>query len=157
MKKDNPIWIITIVIIFLLVVLNIVFSTKINEIKDYQINSSNQEVNISKKINLPTTCPDSSGGNSGSYLRIKYFYSDYCPWCRKEEPILKELVAADGNLVYIEWINIDSCHNETVKYNVGGVPTFVFSTSDGEKEYSHYGFIYKKDLRKLICDVTGGC
>ena len=161
MKKSDPIWVFAIIAVFIFLILDIVFNIKISETKKSlnQLNNTNNmiEVNFTKKINLQGNCPDSSGGNYQSYLRIKYFYSDFCPWCVREEPILQRLVSDYGNLFYIGWFNINACYNETERYKVGGVPTFIFSTYGEDKEYSHYGFIYEEDLKKLICDVTGGC
>ncbi len=158
MKKSNPIWILVIIVIFILLILNITLSTKIFEQKKNIYDDKKTKKNDSyKKISLQSTCPDSVGGNNQSYLRIKYFYSDFCPWCIKEEPILQKLVEEYGNLVYIEWFGTGFCSEKANRYKVSGVPTFVFSVKDEDKEYSHYGFIYEKDLRKLICDVTGGC
>jgi thiol-disulfide isomerase/thioredoxin len=159
MKKSNLVWIFAIITIFILLVLNFVFSTKIQETKQklVDLNSTEVDINFAKKKTLQSKCPDSAGGNKQSYLQIKYFYSEYCPWCKKQEPILQKLISEYGNLIYIEWFNINSCPEDADKYKVSGVPTTVFRTSDEKKEYSHYGFIYEEDLRKLICDVTGGC
>ena len=157
MRKSNFVWIFAITVIFILLVLNFVFSIKISETKESLVDLNSTEVGVDfAKTAAQSECPDSFGGNEQSYLRIKYFYSDFCPWCKREEPILQKLVSEYGNLVYIEWININSCSEDVDKYKIGGVPTFVFSASD-EKEYSHYGFIYENDLKKLICDVSGGC
>lgn len=159
MKKSNLIWIFAITAIFILLILNFVFSIKISETKKnlVDLNSTELSINLTRKITLLSKCPDSAGGNNNSYLRIKYFYSDFCPWCKKEEPILQKMIGEYGELIYIEWININSCHTYVEKYQVNGVPTLVFSTSNEQNEYSHYGFTYESDLRKLICDVTGGC
>lgn len=159
MKKGNPVWVFAIIAIFILAILNIVFSIRISETSQslIELEDATTNTNFTKKITLQGNCPDSIGGNDQAYLRIKYFYSDFCPWCQREEPILQKIVQENGNLFYIEWFNINSCSDDVKKYKIGGVPTFIFSTSDEKKEYSHYGFIYEDDLRKLICDVTGGC
>ena len=86
---------------FIFVVLNAVFSLKIAEIKGSLAELSVEaDFNFSKK-GLQSKCPDSAGGDDQSYLRIKYFYSDYCPWCKREEPILQKLTRNYGNLIYI--------------------------------------------------------
>lgn len=158
MKKNSSLWAFAIIAIFIFVVLNLVFSMKIFETKKSltELNSS-IDVNSTKKITLQSKCPDSSGGDNKAYLRIKYFYTDYCPWCKKQEPILQKMVSEYGHLIYIEWFNTLHCPEVAGNYSISGVPTLVFSTSDKNKEYSHYGFIYEKDLKKLICEVTGGC
>jgi|SRR3989339_1054712 len=158
MRKSNLLWIFAIAAIFVFLILNVVFSVRISETRKSLTNLRGKaSFNFTTKIELQSSCPDSVGGNNESYLRIKYFYSDYCPWCRKEEPILQKLVMEHGDWFYLEWFNIGSCDKDVDKYKVSGVPTFIFSTADEQKEYSHYGFIYENDLEKLICDVSGGC
>jgi len=157
MKKDNPIWIFAVIVAFILLVLNVVFSMKITETQESLVELRTDVPANFSKTSLQGECPDSVGGHENAYLQIKYFYSDFCLWCRKEEPILQRLVADYGGLFNISWINTNSCPKDADKYKISGVPTFVFSSSDALKEYSHYGFIHEKDLKKLVCDVTGGC
>lgn len=122
------------------------------------LNSLAMNTTINKgKTETGVKCPDAEGGFESAILQTKYFYSPFCPWCMKEEPILRKLVKQYSNLIHIEWYNVNKCPELVEKYAVGGVPTFVFSSIDNQTEYSHYGFIYEKDLMKLMCDVTGGC
>lgn len=157
--KSSPLWIAASSAIFIFLILNTAFTLRISEVKKDLVifNSTKTDVNFTKKAVLQTKCPDSAAGNNQSYLKIKYFYSGFCPWCRKEEPVLQRIIEGYGNLVYIEWFDVNSCKEDTDKYKLKGVPTFVFSTSDEKNEYAHYGFIYEEDLKKLVCDVTGGC
>jgi len=111
-----------------------------------------------RKITLNSTaCPDSEAGEKKALLRMKYFYTKFCPWCKKEEPILNDLVASHGNLFYIQWYDLTQCGEDARKYDVVGVPTFVFSKLGDETTYTKYGFIPQEDLTKFICDVYGGC
>lgn len=158
MKKSNPVWILVIIIVFLLLVINIVFFVKIKEHTE-TLSDLNSSINV---IFMPKTetgekCPDAEGGMGEAFLQVKYFYSEYCPWCKKEEPILQKMIDEYGNLVHIGWYNLNDCPKLVKQYEVGGVPTLVFSTTENPTEYSHYGFVYENDLKKLICDVTGGC
>ena len=159
MKKNKLVWNIAIISIFVLVILNIVMfirGTEYNE-KLY-ISKNNQSDNLfTGKIETGEKCPDAEGGSDNAFLQVKYFYSKFCPWCKKEEPILQKLVKDYGNLIHIEWYNVNNCQEIVNKYKVSGVPTSVFSTYDNQTEYSHYGFVYEKDFMKLMCDVTGGC
>ena len=159
MKKNNPLWILAIITIFLLVILNLVFSVKSSEYKE-KLNSleTYNPVNVSlEKTETGEECPDAKGGSEDAFLQIKYFYSKFCPWCKREEPILQKLTKKYSNLIHIGWYNINNCPGLAEKYKVSGVPTLVFSTINNQTEYSHYGFVYEKDLMKLMCDVTGGC
>lgn len=149
MNDRNNLWIFGII---LLVIFNFAMFSKNTEYKKL-INST---YNYSKTI-TGIDCPDAKGGSDDAYLQIKYFYSKFCPWCIKEEPILNRLVQDYGNLVHIDWINTKKCAEMVDQYQISGVPTFVFSLIDNRTEYSHYGFIYEKDLLKFVCNVTGGC
>lgn len=159
MRKNSILWTLAIISIFILLILNIVmfirgieYNEKLNPIE------SNIFINNSfEKTETGTNCPDAEGGLDNAFLQIKYFYSKFCPWCIKEEPILEKLVKNYGNLIHIEWYNVNDCSELVNRYRVSGVPTFVFSTYDNQTEYLHYGFVYEEDLVKLICDVTGGC
>ena len=143
----------------MLVILNIVMSSRISDYEEKLI-VSRTDTNKSgffAKTETGHECPDAVGGPDTPILQAKYFYSRFCPWCMKEEPILKRLVRTYGSLVRIEWYNVDKCPELVEDYSVSGVPTFVFSTTDNKTEYTHYGFIYEKDLVRLVCEVTGGC
>ncbi len=161
-KRKSYFTAIKVILVLFLVGLTISLNSKI---KEYEKNLENEYIiegfkaSFTKKIESnKNDCPNAIGGNEDAYLRIKYFTSPFCPWCIREESILKELLKEHGNLFNIRWYDVNSCREEVEKYKVGGVPTFVFSTSDEEeKEYSHYGFIYKEDLKELICNVTGSC
>ena len=157
MKKNNPLWILAIIAIFVLVILNTVISIKKYEYsKKYE--SSKELISVKQgKTDTGKNCPDAEAGFDSAFLQVKYFYSVYCPWCDREEPILQKLAENYSNLIYITWYNIEDCQELVDKYRVSGVPTFVFSTYGNYSEYTHYGFIYEKDLTKLVCDVTGGC
>lgn len=160
MKKNSPVWISAILLIFVLVIFNAVMSIRISENKEKldDINASKSaSIEFEGKSETGEECPDAEGGLEDSFLQVKYFYSRFCPWCAKEEPILQRLVKSHGNLIHIEWYNVDTCSEITDEYKISGVPTLVFSSLGNQTEYSHYGFTYEKDLIKLVCDVTGGC
>jgi len=162
MNKNNPLWIMAIAFIFILLIFNLALFTKKYESAGKlgppeTNNLAGANTSLKGKTETTVKCPDAEGGDKNAFLQIKYFYSDFCPWCIKEEPILQKLVKDYGNFVYISWYNINTCPDLVEKYKVSGVPTLVFSTTDNQAEYSHYGFTYEKDLKKLICDVTGGC
>lgn len=160
MKKSNTIWVLAVVLIFVILILNIVMFVRVSEYKEkvsfLEVNNSNN-ISFEGKVETRESCPDAEGGMENAFLQVKYFYSRFCPWCIKEEPILQKLVRNYGNLIHIEWYNIKNCPESVDKYKVSGVPTLVFSTITNKTEYSHYGFVYEKDLMKLMCDVSGGC
>jgi len=160
MKKSNPLWISAIMLIFITIIANTIMSTRISEYKeelDSIADNSTKNISFEGKVKTNEPCPDAKGGLDSAVLQVKYFYSKFCAWCMKEEPILQRLVKNQGNLVNIKWYNVRSCPELAAKYRISGVPTFVFSTPNNQTEYSHYGFIYEKDLKSMVCDVSGGC
>ncbi len=159
MKKNNLLWDFAVVVIVVVFIANIVMFMKVSYYKETpsSLEANNTNISFGEKVRTGWECPDAEGGIKSAFLQIKYFYSSFCPWCMKEEPILQRLVKNYGNLVHIEWYNIRDCPKMVADYNVKGVPTFVFSTIDNKTEYSHYGFVYEEDLIKLVCDVTGAC
>ena len=44
------------------------------------------------KIIEENGCPSAVAGNKESGFNIKYFYSDFCAWCKRQEVILDELL-----------------------------------------------------------------
>lgn len=152
--KNKPFWIFGVVAISLLIILNFAMTVRVGE---YEKELENHNMSFPGKITTSDNCPDSTGGTNNSFLQVKYFYSKFCAWCKKEEPILQRLVENYANLIHIEWYDINKCPEMVDKYKVSGVPTFIFSTYENNTEYSRYGFIYEKDLMKLMCDVTKGC
>lgn len=160
MRKSNPLWILAVTSIAILVVLNIVMSISTSEYREQVWSLQNKQprnISFHAKTATNAKCPGAVGGSDKAFLRVKYFYSEYCPWCRKEEPILQKLLKNHGNVVRIEWYKNTVCPDLVAQYKVSGVPTFVFGTSTNRTEYTHHGFIYEKDLLKLVCDVTGAC
>ncbi len=114
-KKNNPLWILAVLMVFVLVILNIVMSIRISEYKkekvNYNMNNSTNPL-FEGKIETEKKCPDAEGGFEDASLQVKYFYSKFCPWCIKEEPILQKLVKNYGNFIHIDWYNIN---NWTIK------------------------------------------
>lgn len=160
MNKSSPLWILAIVLVFVIIILNLVMAMRISEQKEKLSNLRiNKSINSSfeEKIKTKEKCPDAKGGSENAYLHVKYFYSKFCPWCIKEEPILQKIVKNYGDHIHVIWYNINNCPELVEKYKVSGVPTFIFSTFNNQTEYSHYGFIPEEDLMKLMCDVTGVC
>jgi len=160
MKKSNPLWISAIMLIFIIALTNVIMSMRITDYQEeLSLSIKNNAINgvFLGKVKTNEPCPDAEGGLDTAVLQVKYFYSKFCAWCMKEEPILQRLVKEKGNFVNIKWYNVRSCPELTAKYKVSGVPTFVFSTFNNKTEYSHYGFIYEEDLKKMVCEVSGEC
>lgn len=94
MNKSNPIWILAMIIILLLFVVNVVLFVERYEYDEKLTSLSIKNFNnslFSKKTETGKECPDAEGGLKNAYIHVKYFYSKFCPWCIKEEPILQKI------------------------------------------------------------------
>jgi len=103
-----------------------------------------------------SACPSAVAGNNKSFFNIKYFYSDFCPWCKRQESILDELLKEKGNLFSLEFFNIDDCETDFIDAGATRVPTFVFEIA-GFEAITHSSFVYKTDLENLLCKAYGDC
>ena len=162
MKKSNkPIKILTgilIIAIFTNISIAVIiyqYKMKLNNLIIKNSNEVSLDFSEIKKLE-EKGCPEAIAGNKESVFNIKYFYSDFCAWCKKQEPILKQLLKENGNLFSLEFFNIDNCEKEFVGYGAIRVPTLVFKVA-GFDEITHPSFVYRKDLENLICKANGGC
>ena len=156
--KIKILTVVLIIVIFTNIAIAVIvyqYKTKLNDL----IIQNNNEVSLDfseiEKLG-EQGCPDAVAGNKESVFNIKYFYSDFCGWCKKQEPILKQLLKEKGNLFSLEFFNIDNCEKEFIQYGAIRVPTLVFKVT-GFDEITHPSFVYKKDLENLICKANGGC
>ena len=104
-----------------------------------------------------TKCPYKIEGNPKADFVIKYIDSPYCIWCWLQEPVLKKLVKTKGDSFRLERYDIKYCTDIVKKYRFSGTPSFVFSVENGTKEYTHWGYINKKDFFNIICETTRNC
>lgn len=112
---------------------------------------------FSKKIDLgEKNCPTAKAGNPDALLKFKVFESETCPFCTAENKVLDKILPEYGDLFYGEWYNVGSCINDAQKYNISGVPTFVF-TADGVEKLPAFGFLDEGQLTDYICRVSRQC
>ena len=112
-----------------------------------------------------TKCPFVIFGNKDADLKIKYFETPYCFYCWLEKPILERLVQNKGSVFHIEKYDLRYCKEEANKYNIRGVPSFVFAVKNNDdvqkdavpKEYTAYGFIPEDKLNTIVCELTATC
>jgi len=96
-------------------------------------------------------CPEIIQGNKNANLKIKYFYSPFCPSCWRSEPLLNELVKNQGDLFSIEKYDIRYCTEVTEEYKIYQVPSYVFIL---QNESVNYGFISKDKFEEILFDLT---
>lgn len=111
----------------------------------------------SKRIDLgDKSCPSAKAGNPNAILKFKVFESETCPFCTAENKVLDKIFPEYGDIFYGEWFSVSSCLEDAQKYNISGVPTFVF-TADGVEKPPAFGFLDEGQLTEYICRVSGQC
>ena len=112
---------------------------------------------FSKKIELgEKSCPSAKAGNPNAPLKFKVFESETCPFCVAQNKVLDQILPEYGDLFYGEWYQVNACGEDVQKYNISGVPTFIF-TAKGVEKSPAYGFLDKQQLTDYICKVSGEC
>lgn len=88
---------------------------------------------------------------------LLYFYSEECPYCQKQGPIVDELETEYGKSVAFVRVNLESDVQMTKEFGVTAVPTMVLSygkDSWGEHEYQRFeGFTDRDTLERYLDDV----
>lgn len=69
---------------------------------------------------------------------------------------MDELLPRYGDLFYGEWYEVTDCPQESQRYKISGVPTFIFNAKGVEKDPA-YGFLDKQQLIDYICRVSEQC
>lgn len=161
--KKTPLFIVVLVTLF------IGFNIYLN----LGIRNSSQEISqIEKSISKPTrvvssrfskktelgakNCPNIKAGNPNATLKFKLFESQTCPYCIAQDKVLDQILPEYGDLFYGEWYQLESCQEDAQKYNISGVPTFIFVAKGVEKPPT-YGFLNKQQLTDYICRVSQKC
>lgn len=112
---------------------------------------------FSKKIELgENNCPNMQAGNPEAPLKFKVFESETCPFCVAQNKVLDQILPEYGDLFYAEWYELGPCAEEAQRYQISGVPTFIFNAQGIEKP-STYGFLDKQQLTEYICKVSEQC
>ncbi len=80
---------------------------------------------------------------------ILFFYTDWCFYCRKLIPIIKEFESEFSNKVGIIWINIDEDYKMADIFGVPGVPVITIINKHGlvVERFGGYGATKEKIIR----------
>jgi len=112
---------------------------------------------FSKKIELgEKSCPNIKAGNPDAPLKFKVFESETCPYCVAQNKVFDQILPEYGDLFYGEWYGLSSCAEDAQKYQISGIPTFIFTVHGVEKSPA-YGFLDKQQLTDYICKVSEQC
>lgn len=98
-------------------------------------------------------CPEAVQGNAQANLKILYFESPFCPYCWKEEPILRSLLERKGDLFSLERYDVRYCTEQTARYSIRGTPSFVFTLQNESAEFPVYGFIDAQKFEAIIDEM----
>lgn len=98
-------------------------------------------------------CPDIIQGNKEANIKVKYFYSPFCPYCWKSEPILRDAINSKGNMFSLEKYDVRYCDSEVIRYKVSGTPSYVFILKNESKEFVSYGYIPKEKFMDTLLQL----
>jgi thiol-disulfide isomerase/thioredoxin len=107
------------------------------------------------------TSPDSGieSISSQDKATFMYFYSETCPYCQKQEPIIGELEDEYGQSITFVHIGVQDNREAMGEFNVSGVPTMILEygeDSRGQDEYYRFeGLTDKMTLGSLLAKLTG--
>ncbi len=105
-----------------------------------------QQSSMAKETQINTVEPIPSENS----VELVYFWSKYCQYCKKEEPILQEVLGEHPTLKFTRIdMNTEEAIPEIKKYRVMGTPTHVLV--DEESTKIEVGSIDKEQLTKFIC------
>lgn len=80
---------------------------------------------------------DSSSSNEPQVATLYYFYTNWCPYCKKARPVIDELKnelenkTFNNNRVIIQEVDCETDTNTAEKFNIEGYPTIKLVSQDG--------------------------
>ena len=83
-----------------------------------------------------------------------------CVYCWLEAPIIEKMVAKYGNDFNIQYFDVYDCREKLSSYAIRGTPTFILQvkgSSEGQKEFLHYGYLSQDAFDQTLCSLTGKC
>lgn len=80
---------------------------------------------------------DASSSNEPQVATLYYFYTNWCPYCKKARPVIDELKnelenkTFNNNRVIIQEVDCETDSNTAEKFNIEGYPTIKLVSQDG--------------------------
>lgn len=116
----------------------------------YLFSSYSTALNISKNSTANLSDNTTTSISRESSVTLKYFWSAYCVYCIREEPILQEVLREHPTLNFIRIdVNKEESIPEMRKYKVSGTPTHVLI--DRDSTIISAGLMNKRQLTSFIC------
>lgn len=81
------------------------------------------------------------------------FWGSWCPVCKRNEPMVRELKQELEDKVKIRKMNIDRNPRVSSEFKIAGTPTY-YLFEEGEKRGRKVGSVTKGQLRKFIENNT---
>ncbi len=81
------------------------------------------------------------------------FSAEWCVWCKKLEPTLKELEKKYNGSVEFQTIDTDKESQLATTYKIKGLPTLVFINKNGEEVGRIEGFTSTENIEKEIAKI----
>ena len=120
---------------------------KSEEVKKDEIITLNKEDFLKKVFNYEKNTE--KWVYEGDLPCIIDFYADWCPPCKKVEPILKELAKEYKGKVIFYKINTDKEKELASAFGIRSIPTYLFISTKGEPQ-SAMGALPRESFVKVI-------
>lgn len=78
------------------------------------------------------------------------FMADWCPPCRKMQPVVEQLEHKYQERVRVIQINVDENPAMASQFGVEAIPTFVFLDANGKEQSRLVGYQTEADIEKNI-------
>jgi thioredoxin 1 len=88
----------------------------------------------------------------GEKLVFADFYADWCPPCKKMDPLVKEIEPKHPSIIFVK-INVDNNQELSMEYEVQAIPTFIIF--QGSKIMGReIGFLGREKLDRFLREVA---
>lgn len=85
-----------------------------------------------------------------TYPALIDYGATYCKSCKDMIPVLEGLKESYGDILRVEFIDVDKFPEKTEKAGIELIPTQIIYDKNGKEVFRHEGYISKEDLIKIL-------
>jgi len=87
-----------------------------------------------------------------AYPALIDYGATYCKSCQDMIPVLEDIKKSYGELLRVEFVDVNKYPEKTEKAGVELIPTQIIYDKNGKEVFRHEGYISKEDLVKILKD-----
>ncbi len=145
------------------IVVNLAISTMLFNLTSYSINanaatntalkpviSTATKVKTTSKPTTTTTVTTKS--NIGLFATIIRYGTNWCPHCKNEDKVLKQMQQKYGSRLAVQYVNIEAPENRSyvAKYNIKGIPFVVILNNKNQEVQRFAGYRNESQITSLL-------